>query len=207
MNKQLFHLTEIPYNQFQQLGIHEQTVKRMFSLEDVERLLAGLRTGLKKKILIKPATKTLIVDAKFLLFRSKNNTVNLIIITRRDTISVDFGLDAPEIDRLKQGEIIKKQDPQTQELWWIQLDITTNSLLRATHTYVLSLNAKSPLLYSKPDDADYYDWEYAQYRFNTLVPNPQTVRPEINLKEYIKKIHAENMAIAQSLFDKFDNIE
>jgi Protein of unknown function (DUF4099) len=206
MKKHLFQFTDIPYKQFQQLGIDEMEVQRMFTLEDVERLLIGKCTGLKKNVVIKTGDRKFSIDAKFLLIRGKNNVMDLVIFTRKEIVECEFGLNEEHINMLKKGEIVKIEDPLTKQQWWVQLDLTINSLFRATESYVKSLEQKPSPLNHKPTDADYYDWEYTIERFNskTFVSEDEIKeKPPLSVKDFLKTIQAESNAFSRAIFDEF----
>ena len=183
-------------------------VQRIFTLEDVERLLIGKCTGLKKNVVIKTEDRKFNIDAKFLLIRGKNNIIDLVIFTRKEIVECEYGLNEEHINMLKKGEIVKIEDPLTKQLWWVQLDLTINSLFRATESYVKSLEQKPAPLNQKPMDADYYDWEYTIERFNskTFVSDDEIKdKTPLSVKDFLKNIQAESNAFSRAVFDEFGN--
>jgi Protein of unknown function (DUF4099) len=206
MKKYFFQFTEIPYKQFEQLGIDETEVQRMFTLEDVDRLLIGKCTGLKRNVIIQTGDRKFSIDAKFLLIRSKNHTTNLVVFTHKEVVEYEYGLNEEHINVLKKGEIIKIEDPLTKQQWWVQLDLTINNLFRATESYVKSLEQKPAPINHKPTDADYYDWEYTIERFNskTFVSDDEIKeKPPLSVKDFLKNIQAESNALSRAIFDEY----
>ena len=206
MKKYLFQFSEIPYRQFHQLGIDEKEVQRLFTLEDIERLLMGKFSGLKKNIPLENGNKKFEIDTKFLLTRGKNNLVDLMIFSRKDKVEEDYGLTEQDLKSLERGEVLKIQDPLSKKGWWVQLDKTINWLFRATDNYVKTLNQSASPPQHKPTDADYYDWEYIANKFESQ----QKKRPEedhknhpLSIKDFLKNTQSESNAFSQAIFEKY----
>jgi Protein of unknown function (DUF4099) len=216
MKKYLFQFSEIPYRQFQQLGIDEIEVQRMFTLEDIERLLLGRYTGLKKNIQLKQGSMKFDIDAKFFLTRGKNNVADLMIFSRKESVEQEYGLSERDIKNLERGGVFKIQDPLSKQLWWFQLDTTINWLFRAADDYVKTLNQSASPPNHKQTDADYYDWEYIIHKFETqkiALPDPSESleKPSlpinsgctISIKDFLKNTQSESNAFSQSIFEKY----
>jgi Protein of unknown function (DUF4099) len=213
MKKYLFQFSEIPYLQFHQLGIDEKEVQRMFTLEDIERLLTGRYTSLKKSINLKHGSMKFEIDAKFLLTRGRNNLADLMIFSRKENVEQEYGLSEQAIKTLERGGVFKIQDPLSQQWWWVQLDTTINWLLRAADDYIRTLNQTTSPIHHKPTDADYYDWEYVIHKFESqknLLDNASEKPPlpivsggAISIKDFLKNTQSESNAFSQSIFEKY----
>jgi Protein of unknown function (DUF4099) len=209
MKKYLFQFSEIPYRQFHQLGMEAQEVQRLFSLEDIERLLMGKCTGLKKNILLKNGHTSFQIDAKFLLTRGRNNLVDLMVFSRKEKVEEEYGLNEQQLKILERGGVLKIQDPLSKQEWWVQLDKTINRLFRAADSYVKTLKQMPLPSHYEPNDLDYYDWEYIVHRFETqnLVLEGAAEKSPISVKDFLKNIQSESHAFSQSIFEKYGGKE
>jgi Protein of unknown function (DUF4099)/Protein of unknown function (DUF3945) len=107
-----YQLDEIPYAQFEQLGMSKKDVQSKLNFEDLDKLLRGEKTDLKT-VRIETQNLSLDIDTKFSLRRNADNTINLMLHPKRQQVDTKFDLTKDEIQRLETGETVLKKDNQT----------------------------------------------------------------------------------------------
>jgi Protein of unknown function (DUF4099)/Protein of unknown function (DUF3945) len=107
-----YQLDEIPYAQFEQLGMSKKDVQSKLSFEDLDKLLSGEKTDLKT-INIQTQNLSLDIDAKFSLRRNADNTINLMLHPKRQQIDTKYDLSKEDISRLEVGETVLKNSSRT----------------------------------------------------------------------------------------------
>jgi hypothetical protein len=129
MSKQKFQLSEIPYAQFAQLGMDKQVVQKTLNMDDIERLLNGEKTNLKKFDLNTEGGNTE-ATAKFFLRRMGDNSIELRVIEQTEQINNRFNVSDVALEKLKKGETTVEKDPKDSQNYIYQLDEETNNLMR-----------------------------------------------------------------------------
>jgi Protein of unknown function (DUF4099)/Protein of unknown function (DUF3945) len=135
-----YQLDEIPYNQFEQLGMDKKTVQNRLNFADVERLLKGEKTDLKT-VQIQTQNLSFDMDTKFSLRRNPDNSINLMLHPKRQQMDMKFDLSKDEINRLKTGETVLKKGSRTDspvslssekspDMYLLQLDKDTKEVMR-----------------------------------------------------------------------------
>lgn len=125
--KQTFQEKDIPYDEFARLGYNKRDILFM-AKEDLKQLLSGKRTSLMKITSFDGKELSESIKAKFSLKRDADGNVKLIIHPVRNEILNDIKLNATQIDKLKQGQIIiKKIDDEN---YLVQLDKENNEILK-----------------------------------------------------------------------------
>jgi Protein of unknown function (DUF4099)/Protein of unknown function (DUF3945) len=135
-----YQLDEIPYNQFEQLGMDKKTVQNRLNFADVERLLNGEKTDLKT-VQVQTQNLSFDMDTKFSLRRNPDNSINLMLHPKRQQMDMKFDLSKDEIDRLKTGETVLKKGSRTDspvslssekspDMYLLQLDKDTKEVMR-----------------------------------------------------------------------------
>jgi Protein of unknown function (DUF3945)/Protein of unknown function (DUF4099) len=140
MSNQKFQLSEIPYAQFAQLGMDKQAVQKALNMDDIERLLNGEKTNLKKFDLntvtyerdeangIKGGNAE--TTAKFFLRRMGDNSVELRVIEQTEQINNRFNVSVGALAKLQKGETVIEKDAKNSQNYIYQLDKETNSVMR-----------------------------------------------------------------------------
>lgn len=131
---------EIPYSKLEQIGISKSDV-----LHFPEPLLSPLMSGRITPLLmaeVKSADgEKLRIPLKLQLSRDTQDQVNVIVYPMRKEILNDLHLTAPEIEKLKKGDVVRKEiseyGKRTQR--YFQLDHETLSVIRRD-TSALRLN-------------------------------------------------------------------
>jgi Protein of unknown function (DUF4099)/Protein of unknown function (DUF3945) len=135
-----YQLDEIPYTQFEQLGMDKKTVQNKLNFEDVERLLKGEKTDLKT-VQVQTQNLSFDMDTKFSLRRNPDNTINLMLHPKRQQMDIKFDLSKDEINRLKTGETVLKKGSRTDspvslssekspDMYLLQMDKDTKEVMR-----------------------------------------------------------------------------
>ena len=135
-----YQLDEIPYTQFEQLGMDKKTVQNKLNFADVERLLKGEKTDLKT-VQIQTQNLSFDMDTKFSLRRNVDNTINLMLHPKRQQMAIKFDLSKDDINRLKTGETVLKKGSRTDspvslssekspDVYLLQLDKDTKEVMR-----------------------------------------------------------------------------
>lgn len=125
--KQHFQEKDIPYEQFARLGYNKRDILFM-NKEDLKQLLAGKRTSLMEIHSIDGNRLSKAIEAKFSLKWDKNGKVQLVLHPVRNEIENDIKLNATQLDKLKQGQVITKKIDG--ENYLVQLDKDNNELLK-----------------------------------------------------------------------------
>ncbi|MEJ8804112.1 DUF4099 domain-containing protein [Pontibacter sp. H249] len=166
-----FDIKDLPYGQFERLGMNKKDVLSMKS-DDLVSLLTGRRTSLHTFTIKEANLEPLTVDAKLSLKMNPDNTLSLLIHPIRREIQNEIGAGKQELEKLQNGELLVKPFKSLngeKELYVFQLDKETNEILRvrvrdiqvpsAIRDIVLSTDQKEHLrqggtleLYSKAKD-------------------------------------------------------
>lgn len=166
-----FDIKDLPYGQFERLGMNKKDVLSMKS-DDLVSLLTGRRTSLHTFTIKDAGLEPLTVDAKLSLKMNPDNTLSLLIHPIRREIQNEIGASKQELEKLQNGELLVKPFKSLngeKELYVFQLDKETNEILRvrvrdiqvpsAIKDIVLSTDQKEHLrqggtleLYSKAKD-------------------------------------------------------
>lgn len=166
-----FDIKDLPYGQFERLGMNKKDVLSMKS-DDLVSLLTGRRTSLNTFTIKEASLEPLTVDAKLSLKMNPDNTLSLLIHPIRREIQNEIGASKQELEKLQNGELLVKPFKSLngeKELYVFQLDKETNEILRvrvrdiqvpsAIRDIVLSTDQKEHLrqggtleLYSKAKD-------------------------------------------------------
>lgn len=125
--KQAFQEKDIPYEEFARLGYNKRDILFM-NKEDLKQLLAGKRTTLMEINSVDGQKLGKSIKAKFSLQRDEDGKVKLIIHPVRNEIQNDIKLNATQLEKLKQGQIVMKKI--NDENYLIQLDKDNNELLK-----------------------------------------------------------------------------
>lgn len=121
---------ELPFKQFERIGLDKEAVLNL-PKTDLKKLLSGNKTDIvtlkidQKGIPIK-------LDAKLSLSRNNDDTISLNVHPYRKEIDNKFKLDNPQLDKLKQGEIIEinsKAKNGEMKVHLVQLDKSINELV------------------------------------------------------------------------------
>jgi Protein of unknown function (DUF4099)/Protein of unknown function (DUF3945) len=131
-----FQLSEIPYAQFAELGMNKQDVQKLLSMDDMERLMNGEKTNLKK---LTSNTEGVLIDttAKFFLQRTVDNKVELRIIEQTQQIENRFKVSNESLERLQKGETVLEKENKTNQPFLYQLDSETNSVMRVNQNKLI----------------------------------------------------------------------
>jgi hypothetical protein len=135
-----YQLDEIPYAQFEQLGMSKKDVQIKLNFEDLDKLLRGEKTDLKT-IRIETQNLRLDIDTKFSLRRNADNSINLMLHPKRQQVDTKFDLTHDEIQRLETGETVLKKDnpigisrsensPDVSNNYLYQMDKDTKEIMR-----------------------------------------------------------------------------
>ena len=125
--KQTFQEKDIPYEEFARLGYNKRDILFM-NKEDLKQLLSGKRTSLMEIYSFDGRKLEDSIKAKFSLQRDEDGKVKLIIHPVRNEIQNDIKLNATQLEKLKQGQIVMKKI--NDENYLIQLDKDNNELLK-----------------------------------------------------------------------------
>jgi Protein of unknown function (DUF4099)/Protein of unknown function (DUF3945) len=124
-----YKLTEIPYAQFEKLGMGKKETQDNLNADDIERLLNGEKTNLKT-INIKTQNLNVGIDTKFSLSRNKDNSVALILHPKRQQIDKSFNFTEGEVKGLENGDtILKKENAQDSAILY-QMDKETKEIMQ-----------------------------------------------------------------------------
>lgn len=123
-----YNVSDIPYSQFEQLGMSKKDVQNTLSFEDLDKLLKGEKTDLKT-ITIQAQDKPMGIETKFSLRRNADNSIQLMLHPKRQQIDTKFDLTKAEQNRLETGEpVLKKGNDNTAYLY--QMDRETKEIMR-----------------------------------------------------------------------------
>ncbi|WP_276499848.1 DUF3945 domain-containing protein [Pontibacter litorisediminis] len=121
-------IKELPYAQFEKLGLGKKEVLTM-KPEDLARLLSGNRTGLQRL-----QVGEFDIKAKLSLQRNPDGSLAVYVHPVRGQVKNDLRLSDQEVDRLKQGRVLMREyagRDGKNEHYYFQLDRETNEILRA----------------------------------------------------------------------------
>lgn len=122
------YIQDLPFSQFEKLGMTKTDVQNILGFENLDRLLKGEKTELKT-ILISIQDKPIEVAMKFSLRRKADNTIQLMLHPKRQQIDTKFDLTKEEQSRLETGEtILKKGNSDIAYLY--QMDKDTKEIMR-----------------------------------------------------------------------------
>lgn len=122
------YIQDLPFSQFEKLGMTKTDVQNILGFENLDRLLKGEKTELKT-ILISIQDKPIEVAMKFSLRRKADNTIQLMLHPKRQQIDSKFDLTKEEQSRLETGEtILKKGNSDMGYLY--QMDKDTKEIMR-----------------------------------------------------------------------------
>lgn len=125
--KQAFLEKDIPYEEFERLGYNKRDILFM-NKEDLKQLLSGKRTSLMEINSFDGRKLEDSIKAKFSLQRNEDGKVHLMIHPVRNEIQNDIKLNATQLEKLKQGQIINKKI--NDENYLVQLDKDNNEILK-----------------------------------------------------------------------------
>jgi hypothetical protein len=131
-----FQLSEIPYAQFAEMGMNKQAVQKLLIMDDIERLMNGEKTNLKK-IISNTEGVTIDTSAKFFLQRTVDNKVELRIIEQSQQIENRFKVSNENLEQLQKGETVLEKDNKTNQPYLYQLDNETNSIMRVNQNKLI----------------------------------------------------------------------
>lgn len=131
INKNVFLADEIPFEKLSKIGIDKKSVLSM-PKEIIEPLLNGRTTPLIRADIKTANGQTVHLPLKLQMIRDKDGNVNIMTYPVRKEINNDIKLTSPELERLKRGEVIKKDVTEngSRRQKYIQLDRETNSLMK-----------------------------------------------------------------------------
>ena len=126
-----YEAKDLPYNQFEQIGMSKREVLAMPS-EDLKALLNGRTTNLQT-IWIKDQDAEQNMQVKLSLQRLPDGSLNLMVHPIRKEIANDDQLSAAQLEALKRGETViapKTSMNGEKEAYLFQLDRETNEIVK-----------------------------------------------------------------------------
>lgn len=128
--KNSFLASEIPYKELEKLGISKRNFLDMPG-EALDRILTG-RLSPMIKLSMSADNQNYSLPAKIALARNTKGDVELRIFPRRKELMSNTGLSAKDVEKLKNGNAIKKEmtEDGKKRGYYLQLDKETNTLLR-----------------------------------------------------------------------------
>ena len=132
ISKKTFIAEELPYKQLEGVGIARKQILDM-PKAILKNLLSGQLSPLLELNVHSDNGKNLCTLAKLRLTRDKDGKAQLMIYPSYKNVQNDLGLHDKELDRLKDGQIIKKELRKNgqRKILYVQLDHETNCLLKA----------------------------------------------------------------------------
>lgn len=133
-----YELNEIPYTQFEQLGMDKKDVQNKLSFDDLDRLLKGEKTDLKT-VHIQTQNLSFDIDTKFSLRRNADNTINLMLHPKQQQIDTKYDLTKEEQSRLETGETVLKKGSRTDSPisdYLYQMDKETKEIMRINQSKI-----------------------------------------------------------------------
>lgn len=128
-----FDIKDLPYAQFEKLGLSKKEVLNM-KPDDLAALLSGNRTGLLTFSVELAGGQRFEADGKLSLFRNPDNSLSLHVHPVRARIKNDIGATPEELEHIKRGGILVKDHTALngeREPHYFQLDRETNEIIRA----------------------------------------------------------------------------
>lgn len=125
--------TQLPYDDFEKLGISKHELLNKFDTKDLMELMKMNKTNLVT-LDLKDKALNFKVDAKLSLKQNPDNTYSLRVHPFRKEIENDYGISKKELEELKKGSIIEKdiKEPGKDKIQKVlfQLDKEINELIK-----------------------------------------------------------------------------
>lgn len=129
-NKKAFLEEEIPYDKLEKLGISRRAFLSM-PKDLVDPIINGKVSPILKAHIKAKNGKTMEIPMKIQLSRDDDGSIKLLTYQRTKQIQNDFELTPRELERVKNGEVIRKEleEDGLRKMKFIQLDCETNALI------------------------------------------------------------------------------
>ena len=129
-NKKAFLEEEIPYDKLEKLGIDRRAFLSM-PKELVDPIINGKVSPIIKARIRAKNRKIMEIPMKIQLVRDDEGSVKLLTYQRTKEIQNDYCLTPRELERVKNGEVIRKEleEDGIRKMKFIQLDNETNALI------------------------------------------------------------------------------
>ena len=129
-NKKAFLEEEIPYDKLEKLGISRRAFLSM-PKDLVDPIINGKVSPILKAHIKAKNGKTMEIPMKIQLSRDDDGSIKLLTYQRTKQIQNDFELTPRELERVKNGEVIRKELEENgiRKMKFIQLDCETNALI------------------------------------------------------------------------------
>ena len=136
-NKKAFLEEEIPYGKLEKLGISRRAFLSM-PKDLVDPIINGKVSPILKAHIKAKNGKTMEIPMKIQLSRDDDGSIKLLTYQRTKQIQNDFELTPRELERVKNGEVIRKELEENgiRKMKFIQLDSETNALIPKSVTRV-----------------------------------------------------------------------
>ena len=127
-NKKAFLEEEIPYDKLEKLGISRRAFLSM-PKDLVDPIINGKVSPILKAHIKAKNGKTMEIPMKIQLSRDDDGSIKLLTYQRTKQIQNDFELTPRELERVKNGEVIRKEleEDGIRKMKFIQLDCETNA--------------------------------------------------------------------------------
>ena len=121
---------EIPYDKLEKLGISRRAFLSM-PKDLVDPIINGKVSPILKAHIKAKNGKTMEIPMKIQLSRDDDGSIKLLTYQRTKQIQNDFELTPRELERVKNGEVIRKEleEDGIRKMKFIQLDCETNALI------------------------------------------------------------------------------
>lgn len=131
ISKSVFLEKDLPYEKLEKIGIDRKCILSM-PKEIIDPLLNGQITPLIRADIKTTYGRMLHIPLKLQITRDLDGKVKVLTYPVRREIQNDMKLSTPEMERLKRGEVIKKDvvENGVRRQKYIQLDKETNSLMK-----------------------------------------------------------------------------
>ena len=129
-NKKAFLEEEIPYDKLEKLGISRRAFLSM-PKDLVDPIINGKVSPILKAHIKAKNGKTMEIPMKIQLSRDDDGSIKLLTYQRTKQIQNDVELTPRELERVKNGEVIRKEleEDGIRKMKFIQLDCETNALI------------------------------------------------------------------------------
>ena len=129
-NKKAFLEEEIPYDKLEKLGISRRAFLSI-PKDLVDPIINGKVSPILKAHIKAKNGKTMEIPMKIQLSRDDDGSIKLLTYQRTKQIQNDFELTPRELERVKNGEVIRKEleEDGIRKMKFIQLDCETNALI------------------------------------------------------------------------------
>lgn len=129
-NRKAFLEEEIPYDKLEKLGISRRAFLSM-PKDLVDPIINGKVSPILKAHIKAKNGKTMEIPMKIQLSRDDDGSIKLLTYQRTKQIQNDFELTPRELERVKNGEVIRKEleEDGIRKMKFIQLDSETNALI------------------------------------------------------------------------------